>query len=164
MIGFEIRYGLIAVKHGNQLPNRFEAHFIMGQFQRGQRWFDHISDERLIVDANHRHVGSDAHSAFSRSFIDEGGAHIVETEDAVRLDFVEYPRRLSSSVGHLQYIDDQRLIECNASFRKRTPIAIQTLPLRDNSGCGTVVNDASASGLNQTVGGIVPGHLVIRVD
>ena len=136
----------------------------MGQFQRGQRWFDHISDERLIVDANHRHVGSDAHSAFSRSFIDEGGAHIVETEDAVRLDFVEYPRRLSSSVGHLQYIDDQRLIECNARFRKRTPIAIQTLPLRDNSGCGTVVNDASASGLNQTVGGIVPGHLVIRVD
>ena len=35
-IGLKIGYGLVAVKYGDKLPNRFKTHLIMGQFQRSQ--------------------------------------------------------------------------------------------------------------------------------
>lgn len=124
--------GGFIVDHGDQLTHRFEAHFVVRKLQGGQRGLEHVRNERLVVDADHRHIGSDAHSAFSRGFVDEGRAHIVEAEDAVRLDLVEHATGFRSGVCSLFHIDDQLLVEGDARVRERSAIPGEPLPLGDN--------------------------------
>lgn len=120
------------VDHGDQLMHRFEAHFVVRKLQGGQRGLEHVRNEQLVVDADHGNVCADADRPLSGRLVDEGRAHIVEAEDAVRLDLVEHATGFRSGVCGLFHVDDQLLVEGDARVRERSAIPGEPLPLGDN--------------------------------